>query len=374
MVRPETMTRNVDILPSPLRSVPEPAGLVDALERHGRIGTWRWVADSEEMEWSDNLYRLLGFEPGERPASVELSMERLALGDVELLRAVLERAPREGPSQVTNYRVVLPDGRLRLLEARPDGGWRLDGSGRRILAGTIRDITEELAAARARAWHRALAELSGDAHRTDPGGHDHLLQKLGLALGTTAGALWVPRGEILEPVAVWSGADLSRDVLARALGAIEPRLGIGTAGAAWERGEVFVANARQSRPEECRLLPGGVRPIVAVPARRGRDVSAVVIFYGAHCLEGAELLEDDLEASRSVLAERLRLAPRSPLTARELEVLALAADGLGGQEIESRLLLSRSTVKSHFENIYGKLGVSNRPGAVARALRDGLIA
>jgi Bacterial regulatory proteins, luxR family len=39
----------------------------------------------------------------------------------------------------------------------------------------------------------------------------------------------------------------------------------------------------------------------------------------------------------------------------------------------SRLLLSRSTVKTHFEHIYAKLGVSNRVAAVATALRAGLI-
>ena len=372
MVRKKTMTHRLDILPSPLRSVPEPAGLVDALERHGRIGTWRWVVDSEEMEWSDNLYRLLGFEPGERPASVELSLERLTQTDAQVLQSELSRAPREGPSRVTNYRVVLPDGRLRLLEARPDGGWRRDEAGRRILAGTIRDVTEEIAAARARAWHRALAELATAEHNGSD--HEQILERLAQALGAPAAALWAARGEGLRAVAVWSAADISREGLAAALGAVEARRGVGLLGAAWEDGEVVVMRPKQPRREPCRLLPGGLRPVVLAPALRGAEVGAVVVVYAPHCLEGGELLQDDLAASRSVLAERLRLARRSRLTARELEVLALAADGLGGQEIESRLLLSRSTVKSHFENIYGKLGVRNRPAAVARALRDGLIA
>jgi two-component system nitrate/nitrite response regulator NarL len=54
-------------------------------------------------------------------------------------------------------------------------------------------------------------------------------------------------------------------------------------------------------------------------------------------------------------------------------VLRLAAEGLARQEIQTRLLLSRSTVKTHFEHIYAKLGVSSRVAAVARALREGLI-
>jgi DNA-binding CsgD family transcriptional regulator len=65
--------------------------------------------------------------------------------------------------------------------------------------------------------------------------------------------------------------------------------------------------------------------------------------------------------------------PPNPLTARELEVVRLAADGLSGPEIAERLVISPGTVKTHFQNIYAKLGVSERAGAVAKALRRGLI-
>jgi two-component system, NarL family, nitrate/nitrite response regulator NarL len=62
-----------------------------------------------------------------------------------------------------------------------------------------------------------------------------------------------------------------------------------------------------------------------------------------------------------------------PLSARELEVLSLAAGGNTGPRIAELLHLSPATVKTHFENIYAKLGVSDRAAAVARALRTGLI-
>jgi ATP/maltotriose-dependent transcriptional regulator MalT len=73
------------------------------------------------------------------------------------------------------------------------------------------------------------------------------------------------------------------------------------------------------------------------------------------------------------LAHRRGVLRPSRLTRRELEVLQLAAQGLAGHEIKSRLLLSHSTVKTHFEHIYLKLGVPNRVAAVATALRQGLI-
>jgi DNA-binding CsgD family transcriptional regulator len=61
------------------------------------------------------------------------------------------------------------------------------------------------------------------------------------------------------------------------------------------------------------------------------------------------------------------------LTARELEMLQLAANGMSGPEIAAHLVLSTGTVKTHFQNIYRKWDVSDRAGAVAKALRQGLI-
>ena len=61
------------------------------------------------------------------------------------------------------------------------------------------------------------------------------------------------------------------------------------------------------------------------------------------------------------------------LTPRELEVLALAAQGLSARQTAERLIVSPATVRTHFENIYAKLGVSDKASAVASALRQGLI-
>jgi DNA-binding NarL/FixJ family response regulator len=66
-------------------------------------------------------------------------------------------------------------------------------------------------------------------------------------------------------------------------------------------------------------------------------------------------------------------APAQPLTPREVEVLAMLAEGLGNKAIAGRLAISEHTVKTHVGAIFGKLAVSTRAEAVAIAARLGLI-
>lgn len=63
-----------------------------------------------------------------------------------------------------------------------------------------------------------------------------------------------------------------------------------------------------------------------------------------------------------------QLAPDSPLTRRELEVLQLMAAGDTNARIANRLIVSEGTVKSHVKNILRKLSAANRAEAVARWL------
>jgi DNA-binding NarL/FixJ family response regulator len=65
------------------------------------------------------------------------------------------------------------------------------------------------------------------------------------------------------------------------------------------------------------------------------------------------------------------IAPPAALTARELEVLRLLAEGLSNKAIADALGVSPRTINFHLDNLYAKLGVTSRTEAAVYALRQG---
>jgi len=96
---------------------------------------------------------------------------------------------------------------------------------------------------------------------------------------------------------------------------------------------------------------------------RAADVEADAFVLGASTESNPSRDPHDPKASDDVEA----------LTAREIEVLELLAEGLPNKAIAGRLGISDQTVKFHVASITGKLGAANRTDAVRRAVRRGLI-
>ncbi|QVI27472.1 response regulator transcription factor [Mycolicibacterium neoaurum] len=63
---------------------------------------------------------------------------------------------------------------------------------------------------------------------------------------------------------------------------------------------------------------------------------------------------------------------RQGLTQRESEILSYVVSGLSNRGIAAKLVIGEETVKTHLSSIYRKLGVGDRTGAVATALREGI--
>lgn len=136
-----------------------------------------------------------------------------------------------------------------------------------------------------------------------------------------------------------------------------------TALADLEQGE---RQARQEglRPELALVLLARVEALPVDDTRRARDLG-----------EARSLLTElgmQRPLRRAVQLQTPAMARPAGLSAREIEVLRLVAQGKTNREIAQLLVLSERTVINHVSHIFAKTGTDNRTGAAAYALRHGL--
>lgn len=119
---------------------------------------------------------------------------------------------------------------------------------------------------------------------------------------------------------------------------------------------------------------------VGIAQLRHRDGSKVIARYQVRPLNGGDSpfavwLATTRHVSRpsSVEARSPRARDHDVLSAREIEILQLIADGLENEAIARELFISTETVKSHVRRILQKLGAHSRTYAVAVALRRAMV-
>jgi DNA-binding NarL/FixJ family response regulator len=136
---------------------------------------------------------------------------------------------------------------------------------------------------------------------------------------------------------------------------------------------VLVLSASGEQADVLEAVKAGALGYLVKSASRAELVNAV-----ARTAAGETVFTPGLAGL--VLGEFRRLAGGGPeasgpapvLTERETEVLRLMADSLPNRDIAARLFVTEATVKTHVNNIFGKLGVGDRAAAVAWAFRSGV--
>jgi two-component system, NarL family, response regulator YdfI len=103
------------------------------------------------------------------------------------------------------------------------------------------------------------------------------------------------------------------------------------------------------------------------------ELVAAVRAVGEGLWVGAPSLVGDLLRGSGHRESSSDDSPIEPLTAREMEVIQLMAQGLANKQIALLLGISEHTVKFHLSSLYSKLGISSRTEAVKRGIELGLI-
>ncbi|WP_275543254.1 response regulator [Mycobacteroides salmoniphilum] len=134
------------------------------------------------------------------------------------------------------------------------------------------------------------------------------------------------------------------------------------------RTRVLLLSAHDDAAIVYRALEEGAAGFLSKESTRAELVSAVL-----DCARGRDVVTASLTSGLAGEIRR-RAQPAGPaLSAREREVLRMIAAGLTVPTIAKQLFLAPSTVKTHVQRLYEKLGVGDRAAAVAEAMRRGLL-
>ncbi|UXA18273.1 response regulator transcription factor [Mycobacterium sp. SMC-4] len=130
---------------------------------------------------------------------------------------------------------------------------------------------------------------------------------------------------------------------------------------------VLLISAHDESAIVYRALQEGAVGFLPKESTRSELVTAVL-----DCAKGRDVIAPSLTAGLAGEIRR-RAEPEPVLSPREREVLALIASGASIPAMAKELFLAPSTVKTHVQRLYDKLGVSDRAAAVAEAMRRKLL-
>ena len=350
--------------------------LLDHAERIAGMGRWAWTLEPEEVLWSDNHFRLFGCAPGEIVPSLDFVVSRVHPDDRARMEESMRAAPVSPHLEIT-YRIIRMDGAIRDLHVTV-ATIEHDGQTPTQIVGSVTDVSLRLRLDRQLAAHAAVTRALDDWMSLRQGAGD-LLRRLAQALELGFATFWVAEGSKLRARAVWHPASAALEPVAEATLRSRPGSAAIAARALAAREPLIRADAAHGERggRRAAIRAAGLSGALAIPAVHGDETLAVLEFLSADAVEPSDRLMQALDGIGHeighFLSRRRGELTASVMTTSEREVLQLAADGHPAAQIASQMYLSPATVKRHFERAYAALGVSDRAGAVAEAMRRGLI-
>ena len=129
-----------------------------------RVGNFSWLVATDEIKWSEQLYRIFELEPGV-PVTFDLIGSRVHPEDVTLLYDMIAQAKRSVTDFAYEHRLLLPDGSVKHLHLIAHANY--DGEGRLEYIGAVQDVTQRRLSEEA--LGKARAELTKTARMNSLG-------------------------------------------------------------------------------------------------------------------------------------------------------------------------------------------------------------
>ena len=116
------------------------AGLAEA-QRLAQLGNWHWDVSSATVHWSDEMYRILGAERGDCPATMQSFMSRIDASERDAVKTKLRALQAAIGTYTDEHRIIGGDGKPRVILSRSSSQAGASGKVARLY-GTVQDITE----------------------------------------------------------------------------------------------------------------------------------------------------------------------------------------------------------------------------------------
>jgi PAS domain S-box-containing protein len=185
------------------RNLHESERKLEEAQRLTHVGYWERDPDTDLITWSDETYRIFGLQPQARILNLAQLPELIHPEDQQIMVQAVAEALRGGRRYDVEYRVVRPNGEVRIVHSQ--GDVMRDESGRpRRMFGTVQDITERKRAEQRLMAQHTVTQILAEAATLEEAS-PRILQAVCECLVWDLGELWSIDREagVLRCVEVW---------------------------------------------------------------------------------------------------------------------------------------------------------------------------
>lgn len=253
-------------------------------QRIARLGNWDWHISTNELTWSDEIYRIFGLEPHQFDANYEAFLGFIHPDDRQLVEASVNAALEKNQPYSIDHRIIRPDGSERIVHEQ--GEIECDGEGVAVrMVGTVQDVTERKRSEQAISLLQNITLAISAAEDLDSA-LAVTLEKVCEVTGWTMGEAWIPDkdGRRLVCSPAWYTASDSFDEYRKASRRFTFAPGEGIPGWVWkEKSPVWVGDifSDDNFPRAAEARKAGISrgAGIAIPVLSHDDVIAVMDFF-----------------------------------------------------------------------------------------------